>query len=168
MLKQIKTVLANIFSKKWVLAIIAVIVLLVMYAYSNNKYHIRDRMTTGDTLPNSNISPSNFTGDQNMDKNKTSNYALQPVANPEDLLPKDSNSQWTALNPVLHGNVAVPDLLQSGYHIGIDTVGQTNKNPNYQLRSDPVIEKRILSPWNQSTIEADISRIPLEFGIETR
>jgi hypothetical protein len=91
-------------------------------------------------------------------------YSMQPVANPSDLLPQDQNSQWANLNP-LNGSVPVPvDLLQAGIMNGFDTIGQTLKNANYQLRSDPIIEKRDVGPWMQSTIEPDYGRIPLEIG----
>lgn len=80
------------------------------------------------------------------------------IANPSDLLPKDVNSQWASLNPITKGNVAIPDLLQSGYHIGLDSVGQTLKNANYQNRADPVIERVNTGPWQQSSIEPDYTR----------
>lgn len=88
--------------------------------------------------------------------------------NPNDLLPQDQNSQWAALNPVSQGNIAAPDLLQAGYHIGLDTIGQTLKNANLQERSDPVIPKTAIGPWNQSTIEPDLGRVPLEVGAGAR
>jgi len=93
-------------------------------------------------------------------------YAAQSVANPSDLLPKDQNSQWSALNPsaMNKGDILMPDLLQAGYHIGLDTIGQTLRNPNLQLRSDPIISKADIGPWNQSTIEPDLGRVPLELG----
>ena len=91
-------------------------------------------------------------------------YSSQSVANPSDLLPSDKNSQWASLNPVNQGNVNTPDLLQAGYHIGLDTIGQTLKNPNLQLRSDPIIPKKEIGPWNQSTYEPDLMRVPLEVG----
>ena len=91
-------------------------------------------------------------------------YSSQAVANPSDLLPSDKNSQWASLNPVNQGNVNTPDLLQAGYHIGLDTIGQTMKNPNLQLRSDPIIPKKEIGPWNQSTYEPDLMRVPLEVG----
>lgn len=91
-------------------------------------------------------------------------YSGQPVANPQDLLPKDQNSQWAALNPVNNGNPQIPDLLQAGNLIGLDTIGQTLKNANLQLRSDPIIPKKDVGPWNQSTFEPDLARVPLELG----
>ena len=92
-------------------------------------------------------------------------YTTQHVANPTDLLPVDQNSQWASLNPVNQGNPMTPDLLQAGYHIGLDTIGQTMKNPNLQLRSDPYIPKAAVGPWNQSTYEPDLMRVPLEVGV---
>ena len=62
----------------------------------------------------------------------------------------------------------MPDLLQAGYHIGLDTIGQTLRNPTYDLRSDPVIPKQDVGPWNQSTIEPDLARVPLELGCGSR
>jgi hypothetical protein len=87
-------------------------------------------------------------------------------ASPSDLLPNDKNSQWSTLNPnsANKGDVLMPDLLQAGYHIGLDTIGQTLRNANLQLRSDPVIPKSLVGPWNQSTIEPDLGRVPLELG----
>ena len=93
-----------------------------------------------------------------------SGYELQPVANPKELLPKDQNSQWAQLNPMNNEQPILPDLLQAGNLIGLDTIGQTLKNANMQLRSDPVIQKRDVGPWNNSTYEADLGRVPLEIG----
>jgi hypothetical protein len=97
-----------------------------------------------------------------------SGYNAQSATNPQDLLPHDQNSQWAALNPVSQGNIAAPDLLQAGYHIGLDTIGQTLKNANLQERSDPIIPKAAVGPWNQSTIEPDLGRVPLEVGAGAR
>ena len=62
------------------------------------------------------------------------------------------------------GNIVMPDLLDAGYLIGLDTIGQSLRNPNYQERSDPIIPKMNVGPWNNSTIEPDIGRVPLEIG----
>ena len=93
-------------------------------------------------------------------------YTTSEVANPADLLPADENSQWSALNPnaANKGDTTMPDLLKAGYHIGLDTIGQTLRNANLQLRSDPIITKATVGPWNQSTIETDFARVPLEIG----
>jgi hypothetical protein len=84
--------------------------------------------------------------------------------NPDDLLPKDNNSQWAQLNPVGKGDLANINLLKAGYHIGIDTIGQTLRNGNLQIRSEPPNPQLNVGPWNLSTIEPDFMRPPLEIG----
>jgi len=84
--------------------------------------------------------------------------------NPADLLPKDTNSQWAQLNPAGKGDLANINLLKAGYHIGIDTIGQTLRNGNLQIRSEPPNPQVNVGPWNLSTIEPDFMRPPLELG----
>jgi hypothetical protein len=91
-------------------------------------------------------------------------YTLSPTANPVDLLPKDVNSKWTTLNNLNGANINMPDLLQAGVHIGLDTIGQSLRNANLQERSDPIIPISDTGPWNKSTIEPDYGRVPLDIG----
>jgi len=86
------------------------------------------------------------------------------IQNPSDLLPKDTNSQWAQLNPSGKGELANINLLKAGYHIGIDTIGQTLRNANLQIRSEPPNPQLYVGPWQQSTIEPDFMRPPLEIG----
>lgn len=86
------------------------------------------------------------------------------IQNPADLLPKDKNSQWAQLNPSGKGDLANINLLKAGYHIGIDTIGQTLRNANLQIRSEPPNPQINVGPWNLSTIEPDFLRVPLELG----
>ena len=88
----------------------------------------------------------------------------QNIQNPADLLPKDKNSQWAQLNPAGKGDLANINLLKAGYHIGIDTVGQTLRNANLQIRSEPPNPQINVGPWNLSTIEPDFMRVPLQLG----
>ncbi|KAG2424936.1 hypothetical protein HXX76_014094 [Chlamydomonas incerta] len=85
---------------------------------------------------------------------------------PSDLLPGQdaANSIYAQLNPLGQGSVDNPNLLNAGYHLGINTVGQTLRNPNLQLRSDIPNPRTVISPWMQSTIEPDLNRRPLEIG----
>jgi hypothetical protein len=85
-------------------------------------------------------------------------------ATPADLLPKDTNSQWAQLNPVGQGELANVNFLKAGYQIGIDTVGQSMRNANLQIRSEPPNPQMSVGPWNQSTIVGDFMRPPLEIG----
>jgi len=84
----------------------------------------------------------------------------------EDLLPKDAaNSVWAENNPAGQGDVKDQNFLQAGVHFGVDTVGQSLRNANMQLRSDPPIPKVDgLSPWMNTTIEYDTNRRFLEIG----
>tara|TARA_A100001015_G_scaffold86123_2_gene95761 strand:- start:6964 stop:7503 length:540 start_codon:yes stop_codon:yes gene_type:complete len=87
---------------------------------------------------------------------KTSN-----LENPADLLPKGGNNEFSN---VQGGNLQNVNLLKAGHHIGIDTVGQTLRNANLQLRSEYANPRVNVGPWNNSTIEADTQRKSLEIG----
>jgi hypothetical protein len=168
MFANIASALNKFFSKDRVLALILFLILAwALYSYSGSKSFVLDTLETGTTGPELPNAPAPAPSPAPAPAAKTSgDYALQPVANPGDLLPKDQNSQWSALNPTSmnKGDVLMPDLLQAGYHIGLDTIGQSLRNPNLQLRSDPIIAKSDIGPWNQSTIEPDYARPPLEVG----
>jgi hypothetical protein len=56
------------------------------------------------------------------------------------------------------------NFLDCGYHYGINTVGQSLRNANQQIRSDPPIPQVDIGPWSQSTIEHDFNRRQLEVG----
>ncbi len=81
-----------------------------------------------------------------------------------DLLPSDANSHYAMVNPNGQGALSDQNFLTAGYHIGINTVGQTLRNANRQLRSDPPCPQVAVSPWNNTTIEYDGNRRPLEIG----
>lgn len=77
----------------------------------------------------------------------------------EDLLPKDAaNSKWAQVAPAGQGNVTDQNFLTAGYLMGVNTVGQSMRNANLQIRSDPPIDRVNVGPWNQTTIEYDASR----------
>ena len=141
--------------------IVFVVLAWLLLSYSDDKSFSYDSMETGTSSapPAAPMSPPDSL--LSIDSNRP-----KAVADPADLLPTDANSQWAALNPVNmnQGSILNGDMLQAGYHIGLDTIGQTLKNPNLQLRSDPIIPKQDVGPWNQSTYEPDFGRIPLEVG----
>ena len=82
----------------------------------------------------------------------------------QDLLPSDANSKWAQLNPVGQGDVQSINFLNAGYHIGVNTTGQTLRNSNLSLRSEPPNPQLKVSPWMQTTIEPDTNRRALEIG----
>lgn len=122
------------------------------------------------------VSPANPAGQNEVFSSvsgevTTSGYGLppscsrQPVVNPDELLPKDENSQWAQLNPRGNGELNNVNLLQAGYLYGINTVGSSLRNANLQLRSEPPNPQVQVSPWLNTTIEPDLMRVPLELGV---
>ena len=90
--------------------------------------------------------------------------ARQEVVDPSELLPKDVNSEFSKLNPMGSGDLENVSLLRAGHHIGINTVGQSLRNANQQLRSEPPNPQVSVSPWQNTTISPDLARKPLEEG----
>lgn len=111
---------------------------------------------------------------QNLQAEYNANPALQQLRQaacfpkemltPEELKPQDNSSLWAQVNPQGEGSLKGRSFLQAGHHIGINTVGQTMRNANLQLRSEPPNPQVLVSPWNQTTIEPDVNRKPLEIG----
>lgn len=83
---------------------------------------------------------------------------------PSELLPKDNNTLWAQMNPGTSGDLVGVSLSAAGSHLGIRTQGSSNRNPNLQLRPDPVIPQVAVGPWNQSTIQPDTMRRGFELN----
>jgi hypothetical protein len=187
MLKSISQGFSKFFTNERIVVLVIFLILvwgLLAYSGSKNKridtFNVSDIFGSSEAAPSSNLTEAISASapvSNSMDANNAEpvltpaappakNNIMSNVANPSDLLPNDQNSQWSALNPntMNQGDVLMPDLLQAGYHIGLDTIGQTLRNANLQFRSDPIIPKANVGPWNQSTIEPDLGRVPLELG----
>ena len=82
--------------------------------------------------------------------------------NPKELLPSDPHSQWAQVNPTGAGDIQGKNFLSAGALIGINTIGQSLRNANLQLRAEPPCPQVNVSPWMQSTIEPDLTRKALE------
>lgn len=83
---------------------------------------------------------------------------------PSELLPKDPNSVWAQQNPMGTGSLKGKNFLSAGALIGVNTVGQSLRNANYQLRSEPPNPQVPVSVFNQTTIEPDINRRTMEIA----
>jgi hypothetical protein len=156
-------------TQRIIILVIFLILAYILFGYSNSKGNVKDGYsdgyTIGDGITNTLSMNSNTKQPLVQDTNNSSGgYNTQSTGNPQDLLPKDKNSQFSDFNMINQGNIVMPDLLDAGYLIGLDTIGQSLRNPNYQERSDPIIPKINIGPWNNSTIEPDIGRVPLEIG----
>lgn len=160
-----------------VLVLGLIILIVVIYNY-NNKKTTRDNMNNMAGSVSMDSSGSKMGGnvvglvsDQGNDNymnvsglnSQTNPGCNQQLTNPSDLLPKDMNSDWSNVNPA-NADLKNINLLSAGQLIGINTVGSSLRNPSLQERSEPVIPKTNIGPWNQSTIDADTLRRPLEIG----
>jgi hypothetical protein len=111
-----------------------------------------------------NAGPAGVTGVRTDMHGLPPSCTRQPVVDPKQLLPRDGNNQFSKMNPMGAGDVANVSLLKAGYHIGINTVGQSLRNANLQLRSEPANPQLNVGPWNTSTIGPDFNRRPMEIG----
>jgi len=169
----------------------ALVLLWALYQYSNDKSILPEHFGQGSRQsqlmspsatsasaasgfqPSSGMQGNNYediSGSINSPSVSAGLSASQPTAAPTDLLPnasllpKDPNSQWSQLNPAGTGDLMNQSLLSAGFLAGIDTVGNTMKNPNLQLRSEPPNPQLNIGPWNNSTFAPDLMRTPLEIG----
>ena len=159
-----------------VLVLGLVVLFAVIYNY-NSKKTTKDNMYTmvsndvsqnqgnqnqGNVMGLSNDN-SNFSNVSGLNANKNPATCNQAQTDPSDLLPKDMNSDWSSVNPA-NADLKNINLLSAGQLIGINTVGSSLRNPSLQERSEPIIPKTNIGPWNNSTIDADTLRRPLEIG----
>ena len=164
MLRSIQSGFSKVVTPQRLFVLVIFLVLAwFLMSYSDTKSFSMDSMATG---TDSSCAPAAASAAPAVDATLPQDSNHKPIAAPNELLPADTNSQWAALNPVNmnQGSILAGDMLQAGYHIGLDTIGQTLKNANLQLRSDPIIPKVDVGPWNQSTYEPDYGRVPLELG----
>jgi|UniRef100_A0A6C0BLE7 hypothetical protein len=84
---------------------------------------------------------------------------------PQELMPRDDTyNTWQQTSPPVNGHLADRNFLEAGHHYGIDTVSNTLKNPNLQLRSDPIIPQVQVGPWSQSTYGPDTNHRQFDIG----
>lgn len=166
MLKSLQKGLSKFFTNdKIMLLLVLAILAFAIYSYGMQKDFIRDNMTEGNTSSDSlvGVPEEDETGEVSVPVDGTDPGTEEPPAM-EGLLPKTEGFDTCNFATVDAKNIQAPDLLEAGYHIGLDTIGQSLRNANQQLRSDPVISKVDVGPWHNSTIEADVTRVPLELG----
>ena len=112
-----------------------------------------------------NASPNNNEANANSNSNRLPSECYpKDVLTPADLLPQDANSAWAQTVPAGQGSLGDQNFLNAGFHVGINTVGQSLRNANLQLRSEPPNPQLKVSPWLQTTIGPDVNRRPMEIG----
>ena len=99
-----------------------------------------------------------------INRSPTSCYP-QNTLQPADLLPSGKSKSvqdFDNANPTGEGILKGVNFLDAGFHTGVNTVGQSLRNANQQLRSEPPNPQVSVSPWMNSTIGPDLGRKPLE------
>jgi hypothetical protein len=97
-------------------------------------------------------------------KTSTTSCYPQNTLKPEDLLPeseKDKIQQFDKDQPTGEGILKGVNFLDAGFHVGVNTVGQSLRNANLNLRAEPPNPRVQVSPWLNTTIGPDLSRLPL-------
>ena len=113
---------------------------------------------------NSSSDISYFVGNTDVDSSTDTCFVRDRLQS-SDLLPKDAdNSKWAQINPAGSGILGDQNFLTAGYHVGINTIGQSLRNANLQLRSEPPNPQVAVSPWGISTIEPDVRAVAFEIG----
>ena len=100
-------------------------------------------------------------------KTPTRSCYPQNSLKPDDLLPQDKKNDvnnFDSSYPVSEGILKGVNFLEAGYQVGVNTVGQSLRNANQQLRSEPPNPQVNVSPWLNTTIGPDLARRPLEAG----
>jgi len=146
-----------------------IVVIFVLFQYNKNKASVFDQMTT--TTAPTTSSQSGVVAASPDDSNfmtvggstNTATCNTPQMIDPTELLPKDTNSEWANVNPASNDLKNV-NMLNPSQLIGINTVGSSLRNANYQVRSEPANPRVNVGPWNTSTIDADTLRRPLEIG----
>ena len=86
-----------------------------------------------------------------------------------ELLPKDDQANaWAKVNPKGKGSLAYKNFIDAGYHMGINTVGQSLRNANLQIRSEPANPQVPVSIWLNSTISPDTNRRDFSIGCKSQ
>ena len=82
--------------------------------------------------------------------------------NAKDYLPQEINNEWFELDWKQSKKTGNKSLINTDkYVVGVNTVGQSLKNASYDIRGTIPNPKYTVSPWNNSTYEADYNLKPL-------
>tara|TARA_B100000427_G_C15443546_1_gene566254 strand:- start:139 stop:801 length:663 start_codon:yes stop_codon:yes gene_type:complete len=93
----------------------------------------------------------------------------QNTLGPADLLPEGEADQIQTFNKDVpeggEGILKGVNFLDAGFHVGVNTIGQSLRNANLNLRAEPPNPRTQVSPWLNSTIDQDLARRPLGDGL---
>lgn len=99
-----------------------------------------------------------------MEKQEQALAKEEPVK-PEELLPAENEAdEWARANPKGEGSLELKNFTEAAFHIGVDTQGNSLRNANLQIRSEPPNPIKPVSIFNNSTIGPDPYRKPFEIA----
>ena len=131
------------------------LVLIVAAVYFFTQYYYKEKLENVDSKQSTTVTPVKpvekvlEVNQEAIDKVVADKKQLKP----EDLLPNyNEANDFTKQNPVSK-LLQEQNFLTSSYHIGINTVSQSNKIPYLDLRSAPPIPKQEIGPFMQSSYE---------------
>ncbi len=111
------------------------------------------------------VSPLYSEGGDNCSPLPSMDFQSGAAISPEDLLPKsDMAADFENQFPVGAGDLTSKNFLTAGFNTGINTVSSSLRNANLQLRSDPYIPPKEITPFNQTTLTPDLNRKSFEIG----
>ena len=89
----------------------------------------------------------------------------QNTLKPADLLPEGEAAAIQNFSETVpnagEGILKGVNFLDAGFHVGVNTVGQSLRNANLNLRAEPPNPRMQVSPWMNTTIDVDLMRKPL-------
>jgi hypothetical protein len=174
-----RKILKNVKSHQLLIFMAVVVGGYFLYSYSKSKGGFMDGLegqnaAAGAAAPGNTYKPAAPDGHESNEATvnglNTNMHGLPPscvkqsVTDPRELLPRDTNSEFSKLNPAGAGDLQNVSLLQAGTLQGINTVGTSLRNSNLQLRSEPANPSVAVGPWNNSTITSDNARRDFEIG----
>lgn len=145
------------------IVLVALIVFVVYKYIQQRKRKWHEQGMTGEPRVSTYVPFDEMPFDTLPPANATPAPPLVPPTNvAADLLPKPTTTQVQDFGEFAPKALQGQNFLEVSKQVGLDTQGSSMRNANYQLRADPPNPRTSVGPWQNSTIEADLLRRPLE------
>lgn len=74
------------------------------------------------------------------------------------MLPQEENESWFDAEPLMSTQkINGSNFIDNRMHMGTLTIGTNNKNATHDIRGEPPVPKMIISPFNNSSIEPNLT-----------
>lgn len=154
----------NILQNQYALILAAIVIMFLIYMYfqpsenmipdlNPSTFYYLDQPNTNEKVSKS---PPKNENDNTNSKCDPGNFVSS------NLLPKTNDVVRDDAFKFAPGDLTKINFLSADQKIGENTIGNSLRNANRQLRSEPANPQKPVSPWLNSTIEPDLHRRPLE------